>query len=679
MWNLNKQLQLIVICVICCFASVSFADSNSDQNQATDNSLADKFSDFGKPGSLDNFGPDKLIQKEEYSDNQLQDDLDLIGMDLSDADAVIIDDEFKIVVNDDFNTKGTAYRKVKILTEKGKQYAQIVVPFSYGLETVEIVYAHTIRPDGTKVKLKDAGVYSDIKTFPFHSATQMFAMTMPAVEVGSILEYALEFKSVEPRIAGEFFKEIYLANPLPARRFVREIEVPKEMELNIDAINTDWQPDIQIQKLRGKKVYRWAKENLEPFKIEEFIPSYREVLPSIRASTMNSWDEVGRWWFDLIKDKYRSSPSIEKIVKKLTKDTTDDEDKLVKIFNFVKNDIRYVGLDFGRSVDVPNDAANVLKEKYGDCKDQTVLLVAMLREAGISSKTCLIRTKGEGPLNKSNVTPTEFDHVITVAKLENGKEYFLDPTAEYYPVDYLPYSIENVTGLLVGEGGQVEFVTTPLNRSKSEIDTDVQITIDDKFNAKGVMKVTWHGDDEAFVRNTHNLIESNMIENYATSILVGVYPSAVIEDYQFSNLEDKTRDLLLTIKFKVQDLISEAGDFYTLKPYSDSIIGMPQYLTKARNYPIKMLYPNKTQINSKIFLPNGLTMMDLPKPFHMENEFINSSVNFDFRESTVLNTSVIESKSSLIGQSNFDSYKSAWQEIIKAHRKQILLKALNAK
>ena len=64
------------------------------------------------------------------------------------------------------------------------------------------------------------------------------------------------------------------------------------------------------------------------------------------------------------------------------------------IHEFVAKDIRYVAIEYGDSGYEPHHAKEVFVNRYGDCKDQAILLITMLKEAGIEAYPVLIGTRG---------------------------------------------------------------------------------------------------------------------------------------------------------------------------------------------------------------------------------------------------------------------------------------------
>ena len=65
---------------------------------------------------------------------------------------------YRQVDRDDNEPYETHYARIKILTEEGRKFADIEIPFDKATEYVRSIEARTVRPDGTIVKF-DGTVY----------------------------------------------------------------------------------------------------------------------------------------------------------------------------------------------------------------------------------------------------------------------------------------------------------------------------------------------------------------------------------------------------------------------------------------------------------------------------------------------------------------------------------------
>ena len=106
------------------------------------------------------------------------------------AAAIIL---WREVTTDDVKGISTEYRRIKVLTDEGKKYADIEIPYLEGASRVEDIQARTIRPDGTTIDFQgqifDRTVVKARKT-----RVQVKAFALPEVQNGSMLEYSYSMR-----------------------------------------------------------------------------------------------------------------------------------------------------------------------------------------------------------------------------------------------------------------------------------------------------------------------------------------------------------------------------------------------------------------------------------------------------------------------------------------------------
>src|SRR5262249_2977959 len=84
------------------------------------------------------------------------------------------------------------------------------------------------------------------------------------------------------------------------------------------------------------------------------------------------------------------TPEIASLADEITKGIGDRRQQAQAIDAWMKKNIRYVAVYLSLGRVVPNDASNVLRNKFGDCKDKATLMAALLAAKGISSEAGLI-------------------------------------------------------------------------------------------------------------------------------------------------------------------------------------------------------------------------------------------------------------------------------------------------
>ncbi len=595
-----------------------------------------------------------------------------LGYDPSNAEAIMLLDEQHIEVMEEFLTKKTIHRKIKILNELGKRWADVYFPFFDGYEFIQVQFAHTILPNGKIIKTTEGNVVTYGENYPTYTAAKYFVMTMPAVEVGSIIEYEVTLKTNQPIAKGMFFHEFELTQTIPVIKTDLTIELPQTFELQIKNINTDVKAQISSTPQKKTKIYHWKEDHILPMTPEPLMPSYREIGSSIIVSTAKSWEEIADWWRTLTKGKDESDEEIKTVSEELIQGLNSEEEKLKRLDYYLKKNVRYVGLNFGTTVYEPQPARDVFKNKYGDCKDQSVLLLAMLKSLGLKADIALVRTNPLGPLEKEVASVGEFNHAIVSVEIA-GNRYFLDPTAKYFAFGTLPYSTEGSDVMIIKEK-EVIFDKIPRSDAqKNFITSNFHLNVKPDLNIDGEAEVVWVGEDNGLVRTFLAELKPEEKEKFVSQILTGTYPYAILKNYAFEHEEDFNQNLILKAQFRLDHWLSHAGNLIILKPYGDAASTFPAFLTENRIYPIKKNYLRTTQANILIDLPNELKVHTLPDGFLVENSLIRSSLNLSAGRSSIHQKQMIADLKWQISKDEYNFYRTSWEKISQGHQSQILL------
>ena len=146
----------------------------------------------------------------------------------------------------------------------------------------------------------------------------------------------------------------------------------------------------------------------------------------------------------------------------------------------------------------PPERADVLSNGYGDCKDKSTLLTALLAASGIEAYPALINSSGK--IDPDMPYPGQFDHVITA--LPHGKSYtFLDTTTEVGPFGYLVPTLRGAKALVIPDNGPATLIETAPNPPfKSFFNFQSDGSLDDSGTYQGKMQISTRGDLELAYR-----------------------------------------------------------------------------------------------------------------------------------------------------------------------------------
>lgn len=174
----------------------------------------------------------------------------------------------------------------------------------------------------------------------------------------------------------------------------------------------------------GHPVYRWELAGLEAEHFEAGMPPDVEPAPYVEFSDWNDWGEVAAWaqsLFAITPEGKRFDAEVARFK------ALPDAERARAIVRFVQDDVRYVGVEIGENSHRPHPPSWVLERGFGDCKDKSLLLVSLLRAAGLEAWPALVHASAGQRLPKSVPSPDGFNHAIVQIALEGGPR-FLDPT-----------------------------------------------------------------------------------------------------------------------------------------------------------------------------------------------------------------------------------------------------------
>jgi hypothetical protein len=109
-------------------------------------------------------------------------------------------------------------------------------------------------------------------------------------------------------------------------------------------------------------------------KWEPLQPPDSAFLPMLWiADSTNTWTTVASNYLASISDRLQINEDIRARVRELIGVRSDDESRISILSRFVQTNSTYKAIEFGRRALIPNRPAEILANRYGDCKDHAVL------------------------------------------------------------------------------------------------------------------------------------------------------------------------------------------------------------------------------------------------------------------------------------------------------------------
>lgn len=250
-----------------------------------------------------------------------------------------------------------------------------------------------------------------------------FHLLMSDVRVGDTIDESYTIEHRDPTLGNRFFARVMTRWSSPVARSHLRVLLPQTARLAVGGP----EPTAPVkQRGSGWRTLEWNWSALPAVETVDDTPSWYQQYPVIQFSQFTSWKEVVRDTLPLFSFSARD-PEVAAVSRRLKASAATESGRALAAARFVQEKIRYTGLELGSGAFRPRSPGEVLRSRYGDCKDKALLAVALLRALGIDAAPALVSTRWQGHLDEQLPSPGDFDHAIVRLRLA-GKTYWIDVT-----------------------------------------------------------------------------------------------------------------------------------------------------------------------------------------------------------------------------------------------------------
>ena len=411
-----------------------------------------------------------------------------------------------------FENDGTSSRnvtaRIRVQSEAGvEQLGQLVFGYNAANQKFDIDYVRVRRADGSVVTATPDAVQDMtapvLREAPVYTDYREKHVTVPALRPGEILEYSTTTTTHTPLAPGQFWLEHDFAK--------HGILLDEQLVVNIPAhrkikLKTKDEYPPKITQEGDRTIYTWKSSHLAQDEDEDSSTNKKkkkkhtskDEQADVEMTTFQSWEELGRWYATLEKDRIEPTPEIKAKAAEITKNSQTELGKVQALYDYVARNFRYVSLSLGRGRYQPHPAGEILANQYGDCKDKHTLLSSLLRGVGLSANAVLIDSSRK--LDEDVPSPSQFDHVITVVPL-NGQMLWMDTTSEVAPFRLLLSQLRDKKALMVPQQGAPKLVDTPADPAVPNYQiVEMDGTISELGKLDAQVRMELRGDSELMMR-----------------------------------------------------------------------------------------------------------------------------------------------------------------------------------
>ncbi|MHC4598091.1 MAG: transglutaminase domain-containing protein [Planctomycetota bacterium] len=216
---------------------------------------------------------------------------------------------------------------------------------------------------------------------------------------------------------------------------------------NLDGVAVETSGDAPGRR-EASRGWLWTARRPPVLKREALQPSFQTYMPMVYVyDEKATWEKEVEYFLGLIDKRLQIDETVRETALRVTRDAKSDAEKTRVLASFVQDTLRYEAIEFGRRARVPHPADATLKNRYGDCKDHSLLLHLMLKAVGVESHLSLINSRH--PAKLSIPTINQFDHMILFVPGYGGGHFF-DCTGKSWALHrFPPFGLTGSQGLVL--------------------------------------------------------------------------------------------------------------------------------------------------------------------------------------------------------------------------------------
>lgn len=389
----------------------------------------------------------------------------------------------------------TVQQTLTVLQDAGRDEAGTQTLWYGQRETLTLLEAYTVQPDGSRLSLadRDRQQGSQAGENGFQSIN-FLKLAFPEVRTGS--QVVLRYRKIEP----------------PIRPFTaladRSVLSP-----------SDWRIDLARYRIRSSQPLSWREKGfggaltvtqnadrtewqaeLRNFFLNTTEQGRRLALrsaPQLEVSTepdaLRAEQPVGEAFAKLLRDPL--PPRAAAVVDAVRGQPW--RQQVATLLQDVNDRLRYMG-DWRESENgyVPFALDQIEARGFGDCKDMALTLAAMLRAAGLPASVAFVRASLDNapPLL---TTFGYFNHAIVHLQMA-GQDYWLDPTRKINLLEGVPASLEDRPAFVIAEDGRLQsrhIAANPQEARLEEQEVDLYPVAGQRWRLAGRSRL--HGQEAA--------------------------------------------------------------------------------------------------------------------------------------------------------------------------------------
>jgi transglutaminase-like putative cysteine protease len=555
-----------------------------------------------------------------------------------------------------------------------ERYADVVIPLGSSSK-LEYVHGSTITAAGRELEVDRDNVFERprIPDFMLYSDQRELVFAMPGYRDSCVLDIVYVISENAPHLVAEF--EFGRLLPVRQAKYSYSIEaglLNRGVGISIRTYNTDCRPEIhRVSYDYSRESYDWDLHDLPAYPDEPWMPPRESLVPRVligarlEGETEPDWNGFAMYYNSVLPDADQPASEVEELAAELLAGAEDESEKIRRVVEYLGKNLRYVAIDLGESGFIPNEPDVVLENRYGDCKDMTMLGIALLGQAGITAYPALVLTRTAGRIDKDLLVP-RFNHMILCVETAGGGHIWADPTAGVCPLGHLPVSVRGVEALVI-KGGTALWLQTPdYTIYPSDRKSFTSVSFSSEGYLEGKIRQVYRGDFALSHLRTYDRSPKKERPRVLGDLIARSMPDTEIGEGRLVSAEHDKLEICIEASFKKTTGSMSMQDRIALDlNFPEAIVSLFSELEGPPERRFSLWFPDEWRESDTVCVekPDGWTSCVPPEGFELRSAYGSGKMWHTENDSQLIVVRDYSLRADSVGTEDIGDFVEFWEDV----------------
>lgn len=588
---------------------------------------------------------------------------------------------------------------IRLANTEGRNYAQARVSYDQSCEKVKTLKAWVIHPDG---RVSSYGKNRIIDQALHLSALELYGNAhLQVIDVGEDVSAGsvFGFESVVEERSISAQRVWHFQGKLPVERSSYTVNLPVGWTIKTHLFNLDG----LIPQVSGSST-TWAVNRLAAPKIEPMGPDQQTTLPGIAIDlrspaagktnptrvNFNTWNDVAAYFTGKYETSAAVDPTIKAKAEAIVGAGSTLSERIHALCRFAQQ-VNYISINLdGGNLGgyIPRTAPSVLRCNYGDCKDKSTLLRALLASLGITSYPVIVYSGDYDRVRESWVSPMQFNHCIVGIQVDDsitgpavamhptlGRLMFFDPTDNTTPPGHLPSEDSESLALILSNQTERLYRLPGTTAAQNRCERLITAKLSGNGRMTGRIQEVFTDQVAARLRGEYRRHSPSDYERVIQRWLATTLPQPRTQELKVDDAFDDAR-FTLTVNFETENYGKLMRDrLLVFKPVMVGRRESTALLKTPRSQPV-ILSANFFSDRTEIELPEGFRVDEKISPVDLKTAFGHYRAKATEASGKIVFERSLELSSAQIPAADYESVRAFFEKILQSEQTPVVLEKL---